>query len=876
MSIRDFLNRRDKDRELDEEIQAHLSMAIRDRIERGEDPREAERAACREFGNRALIQETTRNEWGWGWLEEFWHDARYAFRGMRSNPVFTAVAVSSLALGIGANTAIFTLVYAVLLRPLPVAHPEQLVELLQKYPGEPRGNGYWSERSVDHYRQHNHVFASITGMGIDNRAQLRIDSPESRFGVAEHVLNNYFVELGIRPALGRLIGPQDGKDNAVTVISWNLWASRFHNDPAVLGKTIHIDNKPMAIIGVTPREFAGMRIDAKTDVWIPANEVNGYNLIARLKPGVTLTQARAEMEQLFRFTIEERAARSTDPLVQQLRVEVEPCGTGFSKIRDRMGDPLTLLMAVVGVLLLLACVNVASMMLARGAARAREMALRLGLGASRGRLIRQALTEALLLSGAGTLAGAVVAWFGTGLLLRIIASGRPAERIQLEVGPEPPVLLFAAAVAMLTGLLFGLVPAWAALRSLPAFALRPSGRTSETRFSRYIGRALVTAQVALSVLLLGSGALFISHLLHLRSADLGFRRDHLLLVNLDPSIPGIRGEQLAQIYKQFLDRMNTIPGVRLASLSAPTPLHGAGASGFGTAEGVPQRFEERRRISISWVGPRYFETMNTPLLAGREFTLQDHSNPRIAIINSTVARHLFGDRDPLGKRITLDGVTGTREPSTYEIVGVAGDTNYMEIREKERRGIFLPAFRTGRVTAGTFLLRTDVDPESVTAAARRAVAEIAPTIPVTNITTLTEQIEATIVTERLMATLSGFFAVLGALLAGIGIYGLLAYTVARRTNEIGIRMALGATRAGVVSMIVKEALVIVGAGIAVGIPIALWGQTLAAKFLAEQMAVPVTSFFLGSLVILAVALLAAYFPAQRAAAVDPMESLRHE
>lgn len=864
------------DQELDEELQSHFHLAIRERIERGEDPREAERAVRREFGNYALVRETTRGQWGWNLWEEIWQDARYALRGMRANRGFTVVAVSSLALGIGANTAIFSLVYAVLLRPLPVSHPEQLVELLQRYPGEPRRNGSWTLRDVEYYRQHNHAFSAITGMAIDNLAELRIEEAGMRVGIAEYVLGNYFAELGLRPALGRLIGQQDEKGSAVAVISWDLWTARFHRDPAVLGKRVQVDKASLEIIGVAPRDFTGLRIEAKTDLWTPAGQDRGFHLIARLKHGNAITQARTGMAQLFRFTIEERAARSSDPQLRQLRVEVETCAAGFSTVRDRMGNPLTMLMAISGVLLVLACLNLASMMLARGAGRAREMALRLGLGASRGRLLRQSLTESLLLSGAGTLAGAIVAWSGIGLFTRIIASGRPAERIQLDIQPEATVLLFAAGAALLTGLFFGLAPAWAALRSLPACALRPSGKAADTRGNRFFGKSLVAAQVSLSIVLLGAGVLFITHLLHLRSADLGFRRDYILLVNLDPSGPGIRGEQLSQLYQRLLERMNEIPGVRMASLSAPTPLHGAGASGFGTVEGVPQRPEDRRWISISWVGPRYFETMGTPLLAGREFTLRDQSNPRIAIINSTLASQYFGGQDPLGRRIILDHVTGMREPAAYEIVGVAGDANYMEIREKERRGIFLPAFRAGRVTAGTFVLRTDINPHSVAASAQRVAAEVAPSIPVTNTTTLSDQIEATIVPERLMAMLSGFFALLGALLAGIGIYGLLAYTVARRTNEIGIRMALGASRNGIVRMVLQEALAITGAGVAIGIPAAFWGHKLAAVFLAELSTTHVAAILLAAVAILAVALLASCIPARRAAAVDPMVSLRHE
>jgi predicted permease len=531
---------------------------------------------------------------------------------------------------------------------------------------------------------------------------------------------------------------------------------------------------------------------------------------------------------------------------------------------------------VVAVLLVLACVNIAGMLLARGAGRAREMALRLGLGASRGRLVRQMLTESLLLSAAGTLAGAVFAYGGTAVLLRVLDSGRDHERIQLQVQIDGTVLLFAAGIAAATGLLFGLAPAWSAFRSSPALALRPAGRSNETKFSRLVGKGLLAAQVALSLLLLSSAGLFISHLASLKSADLGFKRDHMLLVRLDPSRSGVNGERLSATYRELLDRMHAIPGVRSVTLSAPTPIHGAGASGFGVVEGFNERPEDRRWISISYVGPKYFETLGVPLLAGRGFTFQDQENPRVAVINQVVARHFFQGRDPIGKRITMENVTLTREPSTYEIVGVSGNAHYGEIREPEHRAIYLPAFRTGRVIGGTFVIRTDVKPEGIASDVQRVVRAIAPAIPVAQLTTLENQIDASIVLERLMALLSGFFAVLGALLAGIGVYGLLAYTVTRRTSEFGIRMALGATSGGVVRMIVKEALVIVAGGLLLGVPMAMWGRTLAATVVQDLTMRPAASFSMGAAAIVAVALLAAYIPARRAATVDPMESLRHE
>ncbi len=831
------------------------------------------------MASSTLTRETTRDMWGWRFLEDIRQDVRYALRGMRNSPGVTLVIVASLALGIGANTAIFSLVYSVMLRALPVAHPEQLVELLQKYPGEPRGNGYWSPRSYEHYRDTNHVFAALTGTAIDNRARLRVEGPEAETVVAEYVVGNYFSVLGIQPAFGRLIGPEHDTANpegAVAVVSWSLWHIRFREDPDIIGKRILVDDTPVAIIGVAPRGFTGLRVNAQTTLWLPAKPNAGLNLLARLKRGVTLEQARAEMALLFPFTIEERAAGDTDPQIRRLRVELEPARAGLADVRDRAGKPLSVLMAIVGVLLLLACLNVAGLLLARGAGRAREMALRLGLGASRGRLMRQVLTESLLLSALGTVAGGAVAYFGTAALLRILDSGRPHERIHLLVRPDGNLLLFGAGAAILTGLLFGLAPAWSAIRNAPAGALRQTGRASETRFHRFFGRALVATQVALSMVLLSSGGLFIAHLANLKGADLGFRRDGVLLVDLDPSRGGYEGQRLSGAYRELMERMGAIPGVRSASLSAPTPLHGAGASGFGTAEGFEERPEDRRWISISYVAPNYFQTLEIPLLSGREFSFQDQANPRVAIINQTLARHYFSHRNPIGKRITLDHVTLSREPATYEIVGVAGDANYKEIREAERREIYLPAFRNGRVIPGTFVIRTDVNPESIAGGVRRVVRETVPAIPLTKITTLSDQIDASIVPERLLATLSGFFAALGALLAGIGVYGLLAYTVARRTNEVGIRAALGATPGVVLRMILLEGLAIVAAGLLLGAPTAFWGRALAAAMIQDLTGDIGATVGLGAVAIVAVALAASYGPARRAAQVDPMEALRHE
>jgi predicted permease len=605
----------------------------------------------------------------------------------------------------------------------------------------------------------------------------------------------------------------------------------------------------------------------------------GLKLMGRLRPGVSIEQARAEMVVLFQWTVAEITKTNQDPLLRQWKIEVEPAGAGFSRLRDQFEKPLLVLMAVVGLLLLIACTNVASMLLARGAARQHEMAVRVSLGAGRFRLVRQVLTESLLLSVAGSLLGVFLAYFGANALVRIMASGRQIvglpPHLEIHVHPDVHVFLFTAGVALLTGVLFGLAPAWNAFASDPASSLRESRGGGETRFGRLFGKSLVVAQVALSVVLLSAAGLFIRYLSDLKHRDLGFHRDHVLLVRLDPEHSGYEDERLSRAYQELLERLEAIPGVRSATLSAGTPISGAGASSFANVEGHPERPEDRRYVSINWVAPKYFQTLGTPFLAGRDFNFQDRGGPRVAIVNQAMARYYFADGNPLGKNFTLDrDWKGFGADMPYEIVGMVADANYYEIREAAPRTIYFNAFQEGRVPS-QFELRTSVAPTSVAPEVRRTVRALLKTVPVERLTTLADQVDASIAPERLIATLSGLLGALGAVLAAIGLYGLLAYTVARRTNEIGIRMALGATGSAVTQMVLGDALVMVGAGLAIGAPLAVWGKSFAASLIPDlpgRSAVPIA---FGALAMIAVALLAAYVPARRAARVDPMEALRH-
>jgi predicted permease len=810
-------------------------------------------------------------------IEELSQDARYALRMLRRTPGFTAVAVLSLALGIGANTAVFSLINTLMLRLLPVERPGQLVELLQKYPGEPRGNGYWSAQSYAHYRDNNHVFSALIAASSPSRVNVRGAGLGAEIASGEYVAGNFFSDLGVKPAIGRLIRAED---QAVAVVSWACWKNWFNLDPATLGKRIIIEDQPVTIVGVTPPAFFGLLVGTRTDIWLPhSNNSSSPRLIlmGRLKPGVSLEQARAEMTVLYRFTIEERSRNGKDPLTRQMRIELEPAGAGLSLLRDHLGQPLEVLMALVGLLLLIACTNVASLLLARGASRSGEMAVRVSLGASRLRLVRQVLTESMMLSAAGGLLGIVFAYFGARALVRILTSGRQIiglpQPFEIDVRPDTRVLLFTVTVALLTGVLFGLAPAWAAFTSRPALAMREIGKAGDTRLRRLFGKSLVVAQVALSVALLSAAGLFVRNLVNLRHVDLGFRRDHVLLGTLDPSRSGYNAEQLYRAYQELLARFQAIPGVRSASLCAPTPLSGAGASGFASAEGFEEKPEDRRYISLSWVAPKYFETLGTPLLAGRDFKISDSHT---AIVNLALAHYYFAGGDPVGMHITLDHATGSPEPRSYEIVGLVADAKYYEIREPTPRTIYLPAFQDGEVLAQNFVLRTNVDPTAVAGDVRRTVRAVLKTVPVARITALSDQVDATIVPERLIAALSELFGGLGTLLAAIGLYGLLAYTIARRIQEIGIRMALGATPGNVIRMVFGDALGMVLAGLALGVPLALWGKSFAAILMQDPSLDSAAPIAFGALGMIAITLVTAYVPARRAARVDPMEALRHE
>jgi predicted permease len=734
----------------------------------------------------------------------------------------------------------------------------------------------FSAQHYEHFRANNTVFADLVGAAS-------VSVPVQSGGSAAETLrvnlvsDNFFTALGVQPAFGRALEPSDSQAGTTpaAVVSWRYWKSHFNLDPNILGTPMTIADIPATIVGVAREDFSGLVVGYETDVWIPATVLPGklaFVLIARLKADATIDQARAEMRVLDRPRIEDLGRR--DPQWLKVTFEVHPARAGLrTPLHDQFGGPLMILMGAVGALLLLACTNIASLLLARGAARAHEMAVRVALGARPVRIVRQVFTESLLLSAAGSALGLVLAYFGAGALARIMISGTRAigAAPKLEVNLDGTVLIFTIAIAGLAAVLFGVLPGWTAFVSAPVTSLRSTARISSAHSRGLLGQGLVVAQVGLSVVLVSAAALFVRHLTNLRDRDLGFDRTSVLLVSLDPSRSGIQREQLMRSYEELLTRFEAIPGVRSVTLSGMTPISGAAGSRFVTVDGFQEDPQSRRRVSMNVVAPKYFETLGTPLLAGRDFTMSDdRSRPRVIIVNQSMARFYFGDNNPLGRHVRLEG-----DAQPYEVVGVVADAKYSTLREPAPRTMYVPAFQQGG-TPSQFALKLTAASTSVSNDVRRIVENVVKSVPVTKITTLSDQLDASIVPERLTATLSSFLGVLAALLSAIGLYGLLAYTVARRTREIGVRVALGATRKHVVGMVVAGALKLVAAGLLVGIPCAIASERIAGSRLPDLGGQNGFALAFAAAAMMLVATLAAYLPARQASRVDPIVALRAE
>jgi putative ABC transport system permease protein len=810
-------------------------------------------------------------------------DLGYGLRMLRKSPGFTAVTVLTLALGIGANTAIFTMTNGLMLHTLSVRDPGQLVELLHHYPGEPEPgfNGFsWDAYRI--MRDGNHVFSDLFVGSSMNFAPLRADKLQPQTVFVGEVGGTFFQALGLRAAAGRLIGPEDvhmGYHAPVAVVSWSFWKSRFDLDPEIIGKKIVVgDDAPFTIIGVTQRGFYGLSEAEQQDIWFPISLGRpGWGaapLLGRLKPGVSIERARVEMAVLFQTAV---SAPDAGPFVREMQLRIEPAGNGVTTpLSQMLSTPLTVLMSTVGLLLLLACANLAGLLLARGASRQHEMAVRACLGAPRARLLRQTLTESLLLSLVGCAVGILVAYFAAHALIRVFASGRfimgAPVHFEALTNPDAHVLLFTLAIALVTGLLCGAAPAMSGSRTEPASALQQISRIGESKSRRLFGRVLVVSQVALSLVLVISAGLFVEYLSHLRNLNLGFERNNLLLVTLDFAHSGYDAAQFSRLSQDLVMRLDAIPGVSSTTFSDMSPMEGPGASSFAFAEDHPEKQSE---ASINYVAPDYFETYGTPFLAGRDFSARDQAGSPIAIINEATACDFFGKENPIGRHITLSHITLTKGEKTYEVVGVVRDAKYNDLQQPAPPTIYADLLQQDFI-GSQLAIRTRIDPGGVVSAVRQTEATVLKTAPIVRIMTMNEQMDSSIVPQRLIAMLSAGFGALGALLAAVGLYGLLAYTVTQRTHEIGVRMALGAAGADVIRIVLRDALWMVCAGLAIGAPLAFWGKRVAASLIPDLPVASPLPIVVAAAIMIAVGLIAAYLPARRAMRVDPMVALRYE
>lgn len=804
-------------------------------------------------------------------------DLLYAVRMVMRTPVLTGVIVLSLGLGIGAATAVFSILNAFMLRQLPVRDPDQLVEFLSRYPGEPRMYSFgWDD--YERYRDHSRALSEITAVG-PAFFEVRTPSGESERVIGEYAVGDFFHALGIRTAMGRSIGVDDDRldgDPAVAVLSWPYWRTRFNQDPKVIGTSITVNGTAVTIVGVTSRDFFGLQLGRTPALWVPlalarrtGNVPPLAVIIGRLRPGVSLEQARAEMQTLDRIRRERLAVK--DPAWLEASIELAGAAAGLSSLRDRFGNQLLVLMAAVSALLSVGCLNIATMLAARAAARRHEMAVRVALGAGRLRLVRQLFTESLLLATVGTALGLAVATSSARALLATLPID-PRARIQLVDVPLPidgTVLLFAAGATVVTALLFGLAPAWGAFRSAAYAALRHRGADSGGR--RLYEKALVTIQVAFAVVLSSVAVTLVVHTSELRSRDAGFSDDSVLLLTVRPERAEPSPDARLRTYQSLLDRLRSIPGVHSATLAAITPIQGGAASQFVRVDGVDELQSARRRVSLNWVAPQYFETVRTPLLTGRDFTNEDEGGPPVVIVNRRFARHYFGDATPIGRRLTLE-----RGAESYEIVAVAADAKYSSLHDPAPATVYLHAYQGLRGGVSQFAIRVNSDVDTVAPIVRRAVTNIPATLTVEKLETLRDQVDRAILTERLMSNLSSGLATIGTLLSAIGLYGLLAFLVVLRTREIGIRTTLGATRADIITMVLRGAVVVLVAGLLLGLPVAFWTQEIVRALNPNFGDPSVVPLAVGTAIIASTLMAAAWIPARRAAHIHPVDALRQE
>ena len=1009
------MNRRKRQRilaDLDQDIRDHLARETQDNIDRGMSPEEAHYAALRKFGNVARVQEDTREVWSVVWLERFWQDVRYGLRMLRLSPGFTIVVILTLALGIGANTAIFSLINSVMLRSLPVENPKQLVVLRWAARNSPNVHGYMSSNdcpsnlgrdtanptgcsfSEPMFREiaQAGVFSGVAAFANSGRLDLTGNGPASVIN-GQVVSGDFFRTMGVQAAAGRVLESTDDAPAAapVAVLNYGYWQSAFGGSRDVIGRSIELNNVAFTIVGVAESRFTGITPGSDYDVWLPLSAAQSITdpvrwqdrqgdpsfwwltVVGRLKEAVPLAQTQAALTVLFRNEMlhgtvplfhaggmasapgplpgpppggasvrhdmvyggpqtapphgkgpaiamapgpgpnlspgpgraptfvpspsssaaspaappPTGAPKTLSTAADNPELALAPATSGLTGERSRFSDPLYLLMLAVGIILLIACANVAGLMLARAAARRKEMAVRLALGAGRVRIVRQLLTESVMLSLLGGLLGIFFAYWGAHAIVSFVSSNQ-TRPLGFATGVDLRVLAFTIAVSLLTGILFGIAPAFRSARVDLTPALKDgegssasSGHSGGKWFS--IGNALVVAQVALAIVVLVGAGLLVRTLANLRNVNVGFDSHNILIFGIDPTLAGYKGAQIDSFYRDLQGRLAQTPGVKSASYSMVPLLSNGLMITIFHWPGTPQ--DQQSEADTLGVGPDFFDTLHIPFLAGRSFNASDFelaaSNsgdtptaaPTPVIVNRAFVEKYVGKENPVGKQFG-GGPADENGPANpgYEIVGVVGDAKYSDLR----RDIHATMYSPQHVGGASFELRTAADPQAILPAIRQTVAQVNADLPLFNVTTESQQIDRLLFQERLVARLSAFFALLALVLACVGLYGLLAYEVSRRTREIGIRMALGAQPESVLRLVLRQGIVLALIGAAAGIAVALGVMRYIKAMLYDVGSSDPLTIIAVAVLLTLVALAACYIPARRAMRVDPMVALRYE
>lgn len=836
-------------------------------------------------------------------LETLFYDLRYGLRQLRKAPVLLAVAVFSLALGIGANTAIFTLIDAVMRQSLPVRDPQQLVLFYDGISaGVNSGNGFpgdiFSYPAWKYLHAHNDSFESLCAFRQgDDRVSLHVpgsrDTGPTETANVHLVSGNYFAVLGVSAAAGRVLQTEDDSPSAprAAVISYRFWQNRFHLDRGTVGKEVLLNGTAFTIAGVAAPEFFGERVRTPPDFWLPLSfqpqilpresswltawDVAWLNLMGRLKPGVTQLGAQAGVNvRLHQFYLEQAGAhpsRDTLHKIESAQVTLKPGGGGISGLRFLYSQPLHILMAVVALVLLIACANVATLVMSRASSRRREFLARLALGASPARLLRQVLTESVLLSFLGGIAGVGVAWGCVRFLIHLLGVNSV-----VKIRPDPSVLAFTFSISLLAGVAFGILPAIACSRTDP----RPGAAVRPVRFGRLrfeSAGVLIVVQVTLSLVLLFGSGLLVHSLFALVHQEIGFTRENVLLVKTDPRLAGYRPNALLPLYRRLDEQLNRIPGVTSASIARYTPESGTSSSSNLSIEGYVPPPGKQMNVSTVEVGPHFLDTLRIPILRGRAIGPRDTpASPAVAVVNRTFVDTYFPNENPLGRHFGLGAPF--RSPGV-EIVGVVKDSRYYDLREKPEPMAFFPIWqdqRSSSAYAGDILLRSTHDAAGLTPEVRQAIRRVDPKLPILEVTTLDRQVDQSLKQEHVITTLCSAFGGIALLLACIGIYGTMAYSVARRTTEIGVRMALGAPRANVLWTVLADSVLLISTGLVLGVPAAFAAARWIKSFLFGVASVDPIAIEAATALILVFAFLAAYLPARRVTKIDPMRALRYE